>query len=829
MNPSASASVAAAQAQFDQFSLWNDAEPSAHEWTAKQQQQHQRHSHAPVSGRGAAAQHQLFPQTNPAAGVAPLPLSSQQPFTARPDANFHHPSSQQQHRAAADAAAAARVDSRTHYGATHGRHGASAASAAAAAAAADLAGVSALDTSRANERVEKRFLYWKNFWSNIQQMRAKTGVAGASGAAGDAGVDVSIPLSQAARSGTSKSTAAGADSSSLSSVAQQAQLFGMSEQEFRTAMAEFGGDLPADVDVSFTGPDADAHESVGAPAATHKKHGSPQKGTTSASTGAHGPSSVSTAAGNPAAFAAFQAYQAQFSSPGKAAAARAAASSSSSVGRSPSASKKSSNIDAAQKFEREQATAAASVAATAQPTKAAPAAPVVTAAAAPTTSAAPKPAVAAPAATDVSTAAAATHATAAAATAATAAAAVEAERKRQSNVERFWAEEQARAGKPRASHVGPGGGSKSKASSKAAKAALHFVAPEDTGAAKDMWQKMKAELDDKWTKFAGAASPTEDNKQQKQQPSSQQQQPAAQPPRHTSQQQQPSAKPSAGDTTAREPNTAAAQGTDSYSPSNNNRRASAYAFTNIRKEDLSYRAAPAGSGAAAAAAAAAAQPAAAAANPASRGAQFSSFTRPPPPHTSSSGGGAMSAAHAAAVAVGKGRAFELYSGFSVRALRTELLSLGVSAGELARLVEKDEMVTRLLSAQSEGARRAEAAKAEAERRAEAKAKAAAVDQNREQLRERIVHEVSRWAQGRHIKSMLNELNGLASIDAPGYLKRTDAFACVSKAYKKALLRIHPDKHMSGADGVHDGKYLRATEVFKYVSQAFDEYKKKLDK
>jgi len=340
--------------------------------------------------------------------------------------------------------------------------------------------------------------------------------------------------------------------------------------------------------------------------------------------------------------------------------------------------------------------------------------------------------------------------------------------------------------------------------------------------------RMKAELDDKWTKFAKPEdSPTTDREEEMRK----EKQPAASATRQTSQQStqqqqysHPKPAPS-GDSTSRQP-AAASHETSNSTTSPSNRRASAYAFTNIRKEDLNVRAAPAAeSGAAGAAQPTAAQPATAAA----RGAQFSSFTRPPQPHTSSAANGTLSAAHAAAIAAGKGRAFELYSGFSVRALRQELLSAGVSSGELARLVEKDELVTRLLQAQSEGQRRAEAAKVEAERKAEARARAAAVDQTREQLRDRIVHEVSRWAAGRNIKSMLNELNGLASLDAPGYLKRTDTFAAVSKSYKKTLLRIHPDKHMGGPDGIHDGKYLRATEVFKHVSQAFDEYKKKHDK
>jgi len=98
------------------------------------------------------------------------------------------------------------------------------------------------------------------------------------------------------------------------------------------------------------------------------------------------------------------------------------------------------------------------------------------------------------------------------------------------------------------------------------------------------------------------------------------------------------------------------------------------------------------------------------------------------------------------------------------------------------------------------------------------------ESEKENLRERIVHEVEQWAKGRSIKSMLNELNGLNNLNEQGYLKRGDTFKEVSRSYKRALLKIHPDKHMD-----NETKHIRATEVFKYVSHAYNEYKKKYER
>lgn len=53
---------------------------------------------------------------------------------------------------------------------------------------------------------------------------------------------------------------------------------------------------------------------------------------------------------------------------------------------------------------------------------------------------------------------------------------------------------------------------------------------------------------------------------------------------------------------------------------------------------------------------------------------------------------------------------------------------------------------------------------------EAKAKAEREEKEKERMRERIVSEVERWAKGKNVKEMLNEINGLKSPDK-AYLRR----------------------------------------------------------
>lgn len=85
--------------------------------------------------------------------------------------------------------------------------------------------------------------------------------------------------------------------------------------------------------------------------------------------------------------------------------------------------------------------------------------------------------------------------------------------------------------------------------------------------------------------------------------------------------------------------------------------------------------------------------------------------------------------------------------------------------------------------------------------------------------DRITKEVEIWAKNKALYIMLNEING--ETETRGGLRRYDGPDKVNKAYKKALLKIHPDKHMN-----EHAKFVRATEMFKYVNEGYQQHKKK---
>lgn len=89
----------------------------------------------------------------------------------------------------------------------------------------------------------------------------------------------------------------------------------------------------------------------------------------------------------------------------------------------------------------------------------------------------------------------------------------------------------------------------------------------------------------------------------------------------------------------------------------------------------------------------------------------------------------------------------------------------------------------------------------------------------EELNDRIVAEVAAWSKSRNIKVMLNEVMGYQP-NHEHYIKKTDGLPVVTKVYKKSLLKIHPDKHMSDP-----AAHIRATEVFKYINEEYQKYKK----
>jgi hypothetical protein len=139
---------------------------------------------------------------------------------------------------------------------------------------------------------------------------------------------------------------------------------------------------------------------------------------------------------------------------------------------------------------------------------------------------------------------------------------------------------------------------------------------------------------------------------------------------------------------------------------------------------------------------------------------------------------------------------------SVKELICQLQALNISTVDC---VEKGELITKLKSARSDLIRKRED----------------------ELIREKIIGDVERWQRGKGIKQLLNELNGFEANNGINegkalYLTVSSDYSAVHKSYRRVLLKIHPDKHMSSSNGQN---HHRATEMFKAVSNKFNQYRK----
>jgi len=141
-----------------------------------------------------------------------------------------------------------------------------------------------------------------------------------------------------------------------------------------------------------------------------------------------------------------------------------------------------------------------------------------------------------------------------------------------------------------------------------------------------------------------------------------------------------------------------------------------------------------------------------------------------------------------------------YAALSVKELVMRLKKLKIST---VGVREKKDLVDKLV----------EAEQIEEEKQAVERKK-----KEKKELEERIIKEVRRWARGKGIKELLNELHGKPR-GHPHHLTRLSAFQQVSKIYKRVLVKIHPDKNMSTFE-----KLTRATERFKIVNALFNSYK-----
>jgi hypothetical protein len=117
------------------------------------------------------------------------------------------------------------------------------------------------------------------------------------------------------------------------------------------------------------------------------------------------------------------------------------------------------------------------------------------------------------------------------------------------------------------------------------------------------------------------------------------------------------------------------------------------------------------------------------------------------------------------------------------------------------------------AAQQRAAAEARAREERVAAEAAARRAAAAKQREAEKSNDVIVREVEAWARNKPLYVMINEVNGDKA------LKRLDTLAVVTKAYRRAILLIHPDKHMDDP-----ARFVRATEMFKNINSAYQTYK-----
>jgi hypothetical protein len=163
---------------------------------------------------------------------------------------------------------------------------------------------------------------------------------------------------------------------------------------------------------------------------------------------------------------------------------------------------------------------------------------------------------------------------------------------------------------------------------------------------------------------------------------------------------------------------------------------------------------------------------------------------------------------------------------SIRELKAELVKLGETTLP-SWVSEKAELVQMVKDVEARVAiKQAFKKKEDAERREKRAQQAheARVQEEEEKknevLREKIVKEVALWSKGKNIKTMLNDVNELKTPTKA--LSRQSTLTPVQKAYRKAMLKVHPDKNMGDFK-----KHARATEMFKHISESFDKYKEEL--
>merc|ERR1712086_480886 len=85
-------------------------------------------------------------------------------------------------------------------------------------------------------------------------------------------------------------------------------------------------------------------------------------------------------------------------------------------------------------------------------------------------------------------------------------------------------------------------------------------------------------------------------------------------------------------------------------------------------------------------------------------------------------------------------------------------------------------------------------------------------ESRQHIKNRVDPFIANWSYRRSFRQILNSTLGLKASSA-GYIGKKESYATMMRAYKAAILIIHPDKHVHSTFEIR----YKASEMFKVVT------------
>eukprot|EP00485_Elphidium_margaritaceum_P000256 CAMPEP_0202695956 /NCGR_PEP_ID=MMETSP1385-20130828/9377_1 /ASSEMBLY_ACC=CAM_ASM_000861 /TAXON_ID=933848 /ORGANISM="Elphidium margaritaceum" /LENGTH=539 /DNA_ID=CAMNT_0049352045 /DNA_START=28 /DNA_END=1647 /DNA_ORIENTATION=+ len=183
-----------------------------------------------------------------------------------------------------------------------------------------------------------------------------------------------------------------------------------------------------------------------------------------------------------------------------------------------------------------------------------------------------------------------------------------------------------------------------------------------------------------------------------------------------------------------------------------------------------------------------------------------------------------------------------YDQWTVRELKEKLLSMNIC---IDTCIEKKDLIERLTSTScntkpkicsrqqltQNAAVRTNASKLSQPQNAAIKAKKPSIlydsvlsdsEESERQIRHRVDEWIHRWSYRRSFRQILNSILGYTSEHLQYISRRDQDYTSVMKQYKKALLLIHPDKHLNRTFEIQ----YKSSEMFKVLKESCDRYKRK---